>query len=222
MDLELISFKICPFVQRSVITLKYKEVPFRITYIDLANPPDWFREISPFGKVPLLRVDGSEVLFESAVINEFVDEITPPSLQPQDPLKRALNRAWIEFGSECLSNQFQMLTARDAQGFADRREELQGKLTRLEKIVSDGPYFNGPDFSLVDAAYAPLFMRIALLIDKGALESSFLGPRLQAWSDALLALPAVRGSVVDDFEELFLAHLNKMGGYVLQAMAEEA
>jgi len=95
MKLELISFKICPYVQRSVIVLKHKHADFDVTYIDLGNPPDWFREISPFGKVPVLRVDDSEVIFESAVIAEFLDEVTPGEpLQPQDPLLRAKNRAW--------------------------------------------------------------------------------------------------------------------------------
>ena len=55
MELELISFKLCPFVQRSIIVLKHKQIPFNITYIDLADPPVWFRDISPFGKVPILR-----------------------------------------------------------------------------------------------------------------------------------------------------------------------
>ena len=54
-DIELISFKICPFVQRSVIALKEKQVDFKVTYIDLANPPEWFSEVSPLGKVPVLK-----------------------------------------------------------------------------------------------------------------------------------------------------------------------
>ena len=70
---ELISFKLCPFVQRSVIVLLEKEAPFDITYIDLSNPPDWFKAISPMGKVPVLKVDDT-VLFESAVIMEYLDE----------------------------------------------------------------------------------------------------------------------------------------------------
>ena len=88
MELELISFKLCPFVQRSVITLLYRDVPHRTTYIDLDEPPVWFAKISPFGKVPVLRVDGDSVLFESAVINEFIDEASPGSMQPEDPLRR--------------------------------------------------------------------------------------------------------------------------------------
>ena len=94
MSLHLISFKTCPFVQRAVITLKHKTIDFDITYIDLADPPDWFLEISPLGKVPVLKVD-DEILFESAVINEYLDEITGGELQPKEPLARAKNRAWI-------------------------------------------------------------------------------------------------------------------------------
>ncbi len=98
MDLELISFNVCPFVQRSVITLIHKNCDYKITFIDLSNPPGWFLEISPLGKVPVLKVDGKEVLFESAVINEFIDDVTPGTLKPSDPLTLAKNRAWIEYG----------------------------------------------------------------------------------------------------------------------------
>jgi len=93
MDLELISFNVYPFVQRSVITLIHKNCDYKITFIDVSNPPDWFLEISSLGKVPVLKVDGKEVLFESAVINEFIDDVTPGTLKPSDPLTLAKNRA---------------------------------------------------------------------------------------------------------------------------------
>ena len=99
----LISFDICPFVQRSVITLEEKEVEYEIKYIELENKPDWFLAISPFGKVPVLQANDT-VIFESAVINEFLDEVVPGKrLHPEDPLKRAHNRAWIEFTSSLLA-----------------------------------------------------------------------------------------------------------------------
>ncbi len=77
--IELISFNLCPFVQRSVITLNKKGIDYKITYIDLADKPDWFLALSPLGKVPVLK-HGDEVLFESAVINEYLDEITPQQI----------------------------------------------------------------------------------------------------------------------------------------------
>ena len=96
MDLELISFKVCPYVQRSVITLNHKNCDYKITFIDIMNPPDWFLKLSPLGKIPILKVNGKEVLFESAVINEYIDDVTPGTLKPDDPLTLAKNRAWIE------------------------------------------------------------------------------------------------------------------------------
>lgn len=216
MDLELISFKLCPFVQRSVITLLYKEVPFRITYIDLSDPPAWFSELSPFGQVPVLRIDGDSVLFESAVINEYLDEISPPSLQPTDPLQRALNRAWIEFGSACLSDFAQLVPEPDQAAFEAKRRDLAAKLKRLDDTIGNagGPYFNGAQPSLVDMAYAPLFMRLDIL--RSALELPEPGklPKVDRWCDALLALPAVKRSVVDDFPQLLVARLHAANGYL--------
>lgn len=57
MKLELISFALCPFVQRSVITLKYKQADFKTTYIDLKNKPEWFLEISPLSLTPRIQKD---------------------------------------------------------------------------------------------------------------------------------------------------------------------
>ncbi len=212
MDLELVSFKLCPFVQRSVITLLYKKAPFRTTFINLNEPPEWFRDISPLGKVPLLKVDG-EVLFESAIINEFIDEVTPGLLMPADPLLRAKNRAWIEFGSNCLGQMFTAISGKEAQAHEDACSDLNRSLAFLEKMMGEGPYFNGADFSLVDTAYAPLFQRLMFLnrfkpvVDWDAL------PKLRAWSDNLLAMAVIRESLAEGFDEIYPKVLKGMGGH---------
>jgi glutathione S-transferase len=160
MALHLISFKTCPFVQRAVITLKHKDIDFDITYIDLADPPDWFLEMSPLKKVPVLKVD-DEILFESAVINEYLDEITGGDLQPKDPLARAKNRAWIEFASNMLGNLYMMKMSKDEERYTKYRQALVSQLQRVEKRLGDGPWFNGEDFSLADTAFAPIWSRMA-------------------------------------------------------------
>ncbi len=83
---KLVSFDVCPYVQRSVITLQEKGVPYEIEYIDLNNKPEWFMQLSPLGKVPILIVEDT-VIFESSTINEYLDEIAPGrKLQPSEPL----------------------------------------------------------------------------------------------------------------------------------------
>jgi len=216
--LELISFKLCPFVQRAVIVLLEKRAEFEITYIDLKNKPDWFLEISPMGKVPVLKV-GDEVLFESAVIAEFLDETIPPAMHPAEPLRRARNRAWIEFSSDLLMTQFRMMTGRDRAVFDEMRAALGDKLAILEEALRDGPFFNGVDFALVDAAFAPGFMRLGFLERLFPLDVLAGLPRIQRWSEALLARPSVRESVVPDCEALFGDYLRGNGGWLAGAVS---
>lgn len=201
--LELVSFKTCPFVQRAAIVLHEKAVPFEITYIDLANKPDWFLKISPLGKVPLLKV-GDTVLFESAVIAEYLDEVYPPRLHPADALRRAHNRAWIEFSSTLLTSQFQMLMSPDRAAFDGAAVRFGELLDRLEAELGEGPYFNGASPALVDCAFAPLFMRMTIIEPYLRLGIFTHRPRIEALGKRLLARPAVQHSVVPDFAELLI------------------
>ncbi len=219
MNYELISFVLCPYVQRSVIALKEKQVPFAITYIDLSDPPAWFLAISPMGKVPVLRADGERVLFESAVINEYLDETNPPLLHPQDPWRRAHNRAWIEFGSNLIGRQYRMLVAPDEEGYIRERDGLLADLRHLENQLGEGPFFNGAAFALIDTAYAPLLMRLDMIescYPQGLLAPT---PKVGAWGEALLARPSVRESVVADFEALFRQRFARQGGWLGQRLA---
>ena len=63
--------------------MRAKKVDFEVTYINLRDKPDWFLELSPHGKVPMLQVDGRP-LFESNAIAEYLDEKIPPRLHPED------------------------------------------------------------------------------------------------------------------------------------------
>jgi glutathione S-transferase len=208
---KLVSFKLCPFVQRSVITLLEKQVPHELEYIDLADKPAWFLALSPFGKVPLLVVDHEVALFESAVINEYLDETTPGRrLHPEDPLRRAHNRMWIEFGSSLLGDQYRMQLAPGEDEARRQLAALHDKLGRVEAELGSGPWWNGAELSLVDTALAPFFQRARWTADALPGFDPVEGhPRLRAWQAALLERDSVRRSTVPDIVELYLAFLRK-------------
>lgn len=215
-DIELISFDLCPFVQRSVITLLEKGIPFRRVNIDLADKPDWFLRLSPLGKVPVLKIHG-QVLFESAVINEYLDEITPPSMHPADPLQKALNRAWIEYSAELSNLSFNMATTDDAEALARSLESLRERFRHLEKNLGEGPFFNGASFSLIDAAYAPVFIRIARLLELAA--PAVIPPECRKtlrWRDATLDRESVQGSIIEDFTRLAIQRFQRRGSVLLK------
>ena len=207
MNLELISFKICPFVQRAVITLLHKRIPYKVTYIDLSSPPDWFQQLSPFGKVPILNVDKQHVIFESAIIGEYLNEAFSANLLPSDPLQRAIDRSWIEFSTTLTLDFSGLIHSVEAEGFETKLKITKNKFEWLENKLDQGPYFNGDDFSLVDIAYAPLFMRTDLLKLADTLYPANEFPKVTAWAQKLLTLPELPQSVVSDFESLLKSHI---------------
>lgn len=217
--LELISFKLCPFVQRTIIVLNYKQIEFDITYIDINDPPEWFKSISPLGKVPVLKIV-DDILFESAVIQEYVDEITLPSLQPVDPLVKAKNRAWIQFGSGVLMAMHSMVMAKEPEEVDELRQSIQAKLYQLEMQHSGASFFNGNTFNLIDAAYAPMLMRLDFinkLTQQNLLESC---PKLSAWQIQLLAMPAVENSVVEGFDVMYKSMIKNMDGFLATQLTD--
>jgi len=216
--LELISHPLCPYVQRAVISLSEKQVPFTRTDIDLATKPEWFKALSPLGKVPLLRVD-DEVLFESAVIVEYLEDTQAPALHPGEPLARARHRAWIEFGSTVLNDIWGFYTAADAAQLKAKGELLRAKLERLEAALGPGPFFAGERFSLVDAAFAPVF-RYWELFDRIADFGAFSGLlKVQGWRRALAERPSVRGAVAEDYAERLAAFVRAQGSELARRMA---
>src|SRR3974377_69571 len=93
----LVSFKTCPWVQRSAIVFREKNTEFELRHIEPDNRPDWFLAISPHKKVPALTTDDKISFFESNAINEYLDETIAPRLHPADPVERAINRAWTDY-----------------------------------------------------------------------------------------------------------------------------
>lgn len=206
MTLQLISFNLCPYVQRSVITLEEKKVTYEVKYIDLSNKPQWFLKISPFGKVPLLKVQ-DKVLFESAVINEFIDETTAGSLHPADPLTKAYNRSWIEFASVMGGAAFRLMMSDSKENALVHARAVAEQLSQMESQIV-GPYWNGSDFSLVDAAFAPMLQRIQWCMNIAPELAVFANaPKSRAYCETLLSRPSVQKSVPADIEEIAHAYL---------------
>ena len=211
--LTLVSFDLCPYVQRAAIVLAEKGVPFERVDIDLSNKPDWFRTISPLGKVPLLRV-GADVLFESAVIVEYLEETRGAPLHPADPLTRARHRGWMEFGSSILADIWTLETTHERQAFDAKMTVLKEKFSRVETELGDGPYFAGERFCVVDATFAPVFRYFDVfdrMVDLGVFSRT---PKVRAWRQALSERPSVKRAVVADYPERLAAFLKRHAGVI--------
>ncbi|PCI33577.1 MAG: glutathione S-transferase [Alphaproteobacteria bacterium] len=224
--LTLISHKLCPYVQRAVIALQERGLDYSRIDIDLSEKPDWFLALSPLGRVPVLVIDNTTVLFESAVIAEYINDISGAELLSRTAVEKARQRAWIEFASATLSDIAKLYSVRDEPAFKEAVNHLGDKWGRLEQNGTLSDFFNGQGFTLVDAAFAPLF-RYFDLFEK-ITEFDFLTDftKVAHWRKSLAKRPSVIAAVGDDYSGLLSQFLMKrpsyLGGLARQYFLETA
>jgi len=221
----LVSFKTCPWVQRSAIVLREKKVEFEFRHIEPDNRPDWFLAISPHKKVPVLRVDDKFSLFESSAINEYLDETIAPRLHPEDPVQRAINRAWTDYVPTFAESVTGMAYSDDEAAYKAAAAKIPTAFERLERALDRqgaGPLFNGTKYSLVDAAYAPFLQRYYYLDRIRPVGQIEKYPRLKAWAETLLKRPSTHSFPEAEFETLYRANVKRRRKWVSQFIPDVA
>ncbi|PSB23745.1 glutathione S-transferase family protein [Stenomitos frigidus] len=197
-EIEIYSAALCPFAHRSRLTLLEKGIPFKLIEIDLQNKPKNFKEISPYGKVPVLK-RGDQRVWESTIINEYLDETFPdPPLLPKKTIHRAQARLWINFADTRLfAASGKLLYSSEPQNYAAVAKELTEHLQFIEqeglqKMSADGPYWFGKEISLVDLTYYPFFEQWAVLEHFRGVQFPTGLDRLKQWWDAMTNRESVR------------------------------
>ena len=196
--IKLYDFPSSPNCQRVIVVLEEKKLPYEKVPVDLKKmeqkKPD-FLKLNPYGKVPVI-IDGATVLYESLIINEYLEEKYPEKpLWPKDPGKRAKARILLDYGMNHLDPPYQKIRKemmkdekeRDQQAIEAARKELRHLLERLERELGDQEYLAG-DFSLVDAALIPRFTRLAGM---GVLPDASL-PKIGQWIERMKRRPSVQ------------------------------
>ena len=213
----LVSFKTCPWVQRAAIVLREKKIDFELKHIEPDNRPDWFKAISPHNKVPVLRLDDKVSLFESGAIAEFLDDTTAPRLHPEDPVARAVNRAWIEYLPTFVDMTSGHAYADTEADFDKAAAQAPRAFEKLEKALErqgGGPFFNGARYALIDAAYAPFLQRHLFLERIRKLGHIDTFPRVKTWAEALAARPSTHSFPPVEFEAMYRQAVKKRNKWI--------
>ncbi|WP_422135913.1 MULTISPECIES: glutathione S-transferase family protein [unclassified Endozoicomonas] len=201
--LKVISFKICPFVQRITGMLEAKSIPYEIEYISLSEKPRWFLAISPNGQVPVMVTENGTALFESDAIAEYLEEAYPPLLPGLSAEQKALNRAWSYLGSKQYLVQCSAQRSQDAQALIERTEKLASAFAKVEKGLAEQPFFNSDSLGMVDLAWLPVLHRAHIIQVNTGYDFLAFYPKTKAWQKSLLATGLAEKSVSDDFIEKF-------------------
>jgi len=176
----------CPFSQRCRFVLFEKGMDFEIKDVDLFNKPEDINVMNPYGQVPIL-VERDLVLYESNIINEYIDERFPhPQLMPADPVMRARARLFLyRFEKEM----FVHIDALDGtnQKQADKARGLvRDSLLQIAPVFAKHKYMLGDEFSMLDVAISPLLWRL----DHYGIELPKQAAPLMKYAERLFSRPA--------------------------------
>jgi RNA polymerase-associated protein len=138
-----------------------KGMDFEIRDVDLFNKPEDINVMNPYGQVPIL-VERDLVLYESNIINEYIDERFPhPQLMPADPVMRARTRLFLfNFERELFVHVQALENSGNQKNLEKARATIRDRLTQLAPIMLKNKYMLGEDFSMLDVALAPLLWRL--------------------------------------------------------------
>jgi len=153
--------------------------------VDLKNKPEDLTRQNPYGKVPVL-VDGVGVVYESAIIDEYLEEKFPEvPLMPSDLLLRAKARIWIDYFSTRLHAAAGDITHDREREKAQQR--VKQYLTALDQEMAGKKYLVGGQYSLADITFIPFYTRRERY--KVAIDDNY--PNLRRWAEDLIARPQV-------------------------------
>ena len=151
----------CPFSQRCRFVLFEKGMDFEIKDVDLFNKPEDINVMNPYGHVPIL-VERDLVLYESNIINEYIDERFPhPQLMPPDPVMRARVRLFLySFERELFVHVHTIENSGNQKAIEKGKLLIRDNLTKLAPVLLKNKYMLGEEFSMLDVAIAPLLWRL--------------------------------------------------------------
>lgn len=195
--LRLYSMRFCPFAQRARLVLHAKGIKFDTINIHLKKKPDWFLEKNPEGMVPVVETSAGEVVYESSIVCEYLDEMYPEKkLLPGTPFGKAKQRLMLDQFSKIIPHFFKISSARrKGDDVSELEAELKKKFTSLNEhlVKQKTRFFGGDGPTLIDYMMWPFFERLEMFGVQHCLDHI---PELKNWFECMLDDPAVKATLI--------------------------
>ncbi|CAD6232858.1 GSCOCT00007017001.2-RA-CDS [Cotesia congregata] len=212
--LRLYAMKFCPFAQRARLVLDTKKIPYDMVFVNLNDKPEWLTEKSPLGKVPFIEFEDGEILYESLIVVDYLNEAYPETnLYPSDPRAKAKDKILIERFNAVTILMYRLFTSTkiDPDMFEAMLKELE--FYNGELVSRGSLFFNADRPGMVDLMIWPWFERVGIISimkgDKYTVPHERV-PRIMEWKEAMKKHPGVAVSYLepDSHAKYMLSHLN--------------
>ncbi|KAF4090450.1 hypothetical protein AMELA_G00051940 [Ameiurus melas] len=192
-QIRIYSMRFCPYAQRTRLVLSAKGIESETININLKEKPEWYLEKNPLGLVPTLETPSGQLVYESAITCEYLDEVYPEKkLFPSDPFAKAQQKMLLEDYSKVVPLFYKIpMTRIKGEDVSALEAELREKLSKLNKVLANKKYkfFGGDTLTMIDYLIWPWFERVDAWQLKHCLDGT---PELNNWILRMREDPAVK------------------------------
>ena len=158
--MTLYSGTTCPFSHRCRIVLLEKGMDYEIVDVDVHNKPEDLALMNPYNQTPVL-VERDLVLFESNIINEYIDDRFPhPQLMPSDPVMKARSRLFLFRFENELFHHVSLLDSGNPKQVEKAKSLIKDNLIQMAPVFSRQKFMLGETCTMLDVAISPLLWRL--------------------------------------------------------------
>lgn len=214
--IRVYSMRFCPYAQRTRLVLHAKGLENEIININLKAKPDWYFEKNPNGTVPTLETPCGQVVHESLITCEYLDEVYPKKkLFPSDPFAKAQQKMLLEEYSKVVPLFYSIfLTKAKGEDVSALVTEFKEKLTKLNKVFVNKKtrFFGGDSVTMIDYLIWPWFERVEAWELKHCLDAT---PELNNWILQMKEDPSVKALMfsTDTYKAFFTSYINGNPNY---------
>uniref|UniRef100_A0A672J6L5 Glutathione S-transferase omega n=1 Tax=Salarias fasciatus TaxID=181472 RepID=A0A672J6L5_SALFA len=207
--IRVYSMRFCPFAQRARLVLNAKGIKHEVVNINLMDKPDWFLEKNPLGLVPTLETSAGEVIYESPITCDYLDEVYPgKKLLPPTPLEKAQQKMLLEQFSKIPPYFYKIPTGRkNGEDVSGLQAELIENLLKLDGVLTKKKtkFFGGDSLTMIDYMMWPWFERLEVFDVTQCLDNA---PELKKWIERMLEDQTVKasGHSVDTYKAFYKSY----------------
>ncbi|XP_026164312.1 glutathione S-transferase omega-1 [Mastacembelus armatus] len=214
--IRLYSMRFCPFAHRTRLVLNAKGIKYETININLKDKPEWFLKKNPFGLVPTLETSVGEVIYESPITCEYLDEAYPEKkLLPPSPFGKAQQKMMLEHFSKVVPYFYKIPAGRNnGEDVSGLEAELQEKFAKLNEdlVNKKTKFFGGESITMIDYMMWPFFERLEVFELKHCLDST---PELKKWTEHMSEDPTVKTTrlSVDTYKGFYKTYIQGKANY---------
>ncbi|XP_076142177.1 glutathione S-transferase omega-1-like [Alosa pseudoharengus] len=214
--IRLYSMRFCPFAQRTRLVLHAKGIKHETVNINLKDKPDWFLEKNPLGLVPTLETVNGQVIYESPITCEYLDEVyAEKKLLPSDPFEKAQQKMLLEHFSKVTPYFYKIpMGKKNGEDVSSLEAELKERLSKLNEVLVNKKtkFFGGDSVSMIDYMMWPWFERMEMMELTHCLDGN---AEFKKWVQFMLQDPTVKATMfsTDTYKAFYKSYMDGKPDY---------